>query len=489
MASSGSYTTNAVASSRSLTFSWWINWQDIPSNTTQIGWQLVGSGGTSGSWVKGQNFRQWVNGNYYESTPNRNVYNGTVIIGGTTNILHKSNGYKSFSANTIGQMYNYTDNTTGSGSWDLPNIPRQANLTGANDFNDEQNPYLTFNNAGGFPLNVRLEFAGLVIQRNDIPNTGNYTFVLSQAERDLLLSKCSGSNSMTVRYVVATKLNGNETWWSMADRTMTVVNATPAFSNFTYADTNATTKGLTGNDQVLIKGYSTLRATISSANKMVAKKQSIAKNYGATCDSRTSSINYATTDVSIDLGTIVSAGTKRLSVRAYDSRNNSSEVYKDILVYDYNAPVINASIMRLNNFEAQTTLKVNGTYSPLNIGSSDKNIITTTGVQYRYRESGGTWGNWTNLTRTLNASAGTFNCTDVSLTLDNTKSYEFEIRAVDKITTSTLSTSIDIGIPPFFISSNLKAVGVNCIPPNNAPAGSIWYNNKQVLDYDVVDSW
>jgi len=347
---------------------------------------------------------------------------------------------------------------------------------------------MTFNNDGGLRIDVYLEFGGTSITRANIPNTGGYTFVLTQPERDLLLSKCTTSNSLTVRYVIVTYLNGNPTWWSWTDRTMTVVNANPTFSNFTHKDTNQTTVALTGNDQVLIKNYSTLRVTVPLANRMTPIKGSTAKNYNATIDNRNVSADFSSSaDVNMDMTTITLAGTPQLSVRAFDSRNNSTVVNKNVTVHDYNAPVINASVSRLNNFEAQTTLSVNGSYTPLNIGGVDKNTIATNNVQYRYRETGGTWGNWTNLTRTL--GNGTFTCTNVVLTLDNNKSYEFEIKAVDNLTTTTISRQVSVGIPAIFLGASKKCIGVNCIPPSNAPDGSIWCNNKQVLDYDVVDTW
>ena len=85
------------------------------------------------------------------------------------------------------------------------NITRQAYVTGATDFNDEGNPRITFTNPAGFRINARLEFAGTVIRRDNIANTGSYTFNLTEAERDLLRSKCPNSNTLTVREGLITK--------------------------------------------------------------------------------------------------------------------------------------------------------------------------------------------------------------------------------------------------------------------------------------------
>jgi hypothetical protein len=469
MATSGSFSTNGYEG-RGLTFNWSRASYNINENYTDINWSLSGSGNASSSWYYAGPFYVSIDGEtVYSSSTRIKLYNGTTVASGSKRIYHNNDGTRSFGASVSGAIYSSSVNVSGSGSWSLDTIPRQANITSCNNFNDEEKPYMTFTNIGGLPMNARLEFAGTNISRNDIPNTGNYTFNLTDTERTLLRTKCT-SNSMTVRYVIATKINGTETMWSWVDKTMTIINGNPTFSNFTYKDTNSKVTSITGNNQVLVKGLSTLQAVISSANKMVAKKNATAKNYVSTIDTTNISTNYSTNDLTIELGNINSSGTQRLSIRAYDSRNNSTLVYKDITVYDYDKPVINATVTRLNNFENQTTLKVAGTYSKLTINNTDKNVVKT--LQYRYRETNGTWSTWKTLTSTI--KNGNFTCTDVILSLDNTKSFEFEIQAIDNLQTSTLSLKLAVGQAIFFISTNKKAC---------------YINGQEILTYDVVESW
>ena len=249
-----------------------------------------------------------------------------------------------------------------------------------------------------------------------------------------------------------------------------VSECSPTFTNFNYQDSNSSVTSVTGNNQVLVKGLSTLQVIIPSANKMTTQKYATPSSYSTSCDNRNGNANYSTQDVTINLGTISNSGSKRLNVTAYDSRGNSASAYKDITVYDYAKPVINISASRLNNFENETTLKVEGTYTKLTINNTDKNTIT--GVQYRYRETGGTWGGWTNINTTV--SNGTFTCNDVILSLDNSKSFEFEVKVTDNLQTNTVSTSIDIGQAIFFISTNNRAC---------------YINGQEILQYDVVDTW
>lgn len=254
----------------------------------------------------------------------------------------------------------------------------------------------------------------------------------------------SGVCVYSVVYGSVTKTTGTRTYKIRGTET-------PTFNNFTYIDSNTTVTNVTGNNQIMVKGLSTVQVTILSANKMVAQNSATGKSYSFTMSNLSGTTNYSNSDIVKSLGTINASGTQRLSVTAYDSRNLSKTVYKDITVYDYSKPVINASITRLNNFENDTTIRVQGTYNKLTINNIDKNNLTS--VQYRYRESNGSWGNWINFTTTVNN--GAFTCSDVVLSLDNTKSFDFEIRATDSLQqTTTNSYVVDVGKAAFFVKKD-----------------------------------
>jgi len=246
-----------------------------------------------------------------------------------------------------------------------------------------------------------------------------------------------------------------------------VGNENPTFTNFTYKDSNSSTVAITEDDQVMVKGLSTIQVNISSSDKMVAKNSSTAKNYMITIGNLSASVNYSANDIVKEIGTITTAGTQRLNVVAYDSRSLTKTVYKDIIVYDYAKPVINATATRLNNFEDETIIKINGSYSVLNINGSNKNTITN--IKYRYRESGGTWSNLIDLNATI--VNNTYNCNDFILTLDNTKSFEIEIQVIDNLSTTTQTIKVAVGQPIFFISTNNR---------------TCYINNNEIAVYDNV---
>lgn len=406
------------------------------------------------------------------------TYTGqTINVGGTIDVTHNSDGGLSgyaFSTFTQGSSSGGWCPSSGSVStgWvALTTIPRASKINSFSGNNIE----------GTFSVGYTSYYSGFTNKlRISIPNvrslqTHNYTsgtsFTLDQSTIEYLYTYMQNTNSVTLGAVIET-WNGNTKIGESSElqNTCTITNADPIFENFTYKDTNSNTVAITGSDQVLVKGLSTLQAKIVSANKMTAQKGATEKNYVATIEDINVSTNYSAEDITIDLGSVNATGSKRLNIRAYDSRNNSTLVYKDVMIYDYDKPVIEANISRLNNWENETTLKVSGSYSKLNINNVDKNTVTN--VQYRYRETNGTWSSWRNLTTTV--SNGQFTCTDIILSLDNTKSFEFEIRAIDKLQTTVEPLILDVGEAIFFISSNKKAC---------------YINGQEILTYDVVDTW
>ena len=231
-------------------------------------------------------------------------------------------------------------------------------------------------------------------------------------------------------------------------------NVKPTFSNFTYQDTNSTITAITGNNQYLVQGKSSLRVIISSANKAVANQSATMSTYNASISGLSASANYSTSDLNINFSeNSFVAGTQALAVRATDSRGYSTTVSRNVNVLAYAAPVVNATATRLNNFENQTTLKVSGTYSPLTINNTAKNTVSS--VQYRYKaQSTSTWGSWTSMTGLSVTSAGAYMTTDKVLNLDNNTSYDFEIKTTDRLGSTTVSLTVSVGIPIFRIGVN-----------------------------------
>jgi len=324
--------------------------------------------------------------------------------------------------------------------------------SGTPNFNIGNSLAITFSNPSGATTNIRIETLNPTtnrITRNNV--TSPYTLTFTQAEIDLLHSCTPNSNSLTIRVVVDTVYNGS-TYNHWVDGTAKVVDKNPTFATFAYLDTNSSVVSITGSNQYIVKNKSQLRVVISATNKMVTKASATPINYLVTCDDKSKSVNYSTSDINVDLGMIVNAGTKRLSVKAIDSRGNSTTVYYDITIYDYNKPIINVIATRLNDFENQTTIQTNGTFSLLTIGGSNKNTIAESNIKYRYAQAGATMPTtWTTMTRTL--TNNTYSCSNIVLNLDNTKAFDIEIQVTDKLDTTILTILVDVGQELMYLNS------------------------------------
>ena len=470
MASEGSFNTSAY-SNRHLTFSWWVNSQDIGNNKTNIGWKLVGAGSKTG-YYKAGNFKVVINGStVYSSSDRIELWQGTQVASGSVDIYHESDGNKSFSASAEAGIYYVAVNCSGSGSWSLPSIPRQANLTSAPDFNDEANPTINYSNPAGNSASslqacISLTGANADVGYRDISKTGtSYTFNLTTAERNVLRNACTTSNSRKVTFFVRTVIGGN-TFYSTIERTLTIVNANPSFSssNLSYKDNNSTTVAVTGNNQHLVQNLSKLLVTISAATGL--KGASISK-YDATINGVTKSITSAG---NIDYGVINSGSNLTLSVKVTDSRGNTATATKTVTFLSWSLPTALISLKRKNNYENETYLKVDGSISSVN----SKNTMT---IQYQYKKT----------TETSYSSLATLSDNvQVTMTKDKESAWDFKIIIKDKFGTTTYNTVLPKGRFILFVDTKKLSVGVNCFPTKNE---SLEVNGVQMLEYDEIASW
>jgi len=473
MASSGSFNTSAY-SVRYLVFSWSIASQDIANNRTVINWSLKGAGGSTTSWYKAGNFKVVINGStVYETGQNDRItlYGDTTVASGQATIGHNSDGSKSFSASAEAGIYTYARNVSGSGSWTLTSIPRQANLTSAPNFNDEANPTINYSNPAGNSVSSLAACISLTGSKDDIAyrsvsKTGSsYTFNLTTAERNVLRNACASSKTLSVKFYLRTIIGGN-TFYSILTKTMTIVNGNPTFtaSNITYKDSNSTTTAVTGNNQQLVQNLSNLLVTITSATGN--KGASISK-YEATINNTTKSITSAG---NIDFGKINSASNLTLSVKVTDSRGNTTTATKTVTFLAWVLPTAIISLKRKNNYENETYLQVNASYSSVN----SKNKLT---IQYQFKKT--TESSYSSLTTISNN-------TKVTMSKDKESAWDYKIVLKDSFGTTTYNLTLPKGKFILFVDTKKLSVGVNCFP---AKTESLEVNGLEFLEYDVVSTW
>lgn len=443
--SSGSFATNSVEG-RSVTFSWSIKETSIANNTTTINWSLKSSGSYSG-YVSSRKFKVVIDGQQvYYSSADIDLYNNKTIATGTHTIKHNDLGKKSFSASVEGAIYYFAVSAWGNGSWELPDIPRQATIVSAPDFNDEQNPTINYSNPAGESVTslracISLDGATDNISYRDISKTGtSYTFNFTDAERTILRNLAT-SNTKAVIFFIETVIGGTTLRHTMS-KTLTIINANPVVGAVTYKDNNAVTVAITENNQRIIRNNSNLLFTLGTAT---AKKSATIAKYQLTIAGVTQEI---TTAGDINWGRLNLSSNTTATVKVIDSRGNSASKNVEIIIDDWELPKALISINRKNNFYSETYLKADGIYSSLN----GKNTMS---IQYQYRKI--TDKNFSELFNLENN-------VQTSVELDNNYKWHVIVVVGDRIGETTYNLYVDIGMPIIFFDRELSSVGINCFP-------------------------
>ena len=224
--------------------------------------------------------------------------------------------------------------------------------------------------------------------------------------------------------------------------------AAPNFSNFEYRDTNSTTIEMTGDNQAMIQNQSTPIVTVSTANKATGNDGVSISNYAITFVGQSKTVEYSSDSaVSTSLSAPTESGTSNLTVSAVDALSSAKAVSKPVTIYPWAKPTISATIQRVNNFESQAKINASGTYSPILVNGVAKNSVA---LEYRTKKSSSSeWSSWTS--RAVTITDNNWSLSNLAVTLDNNFQWDVEVRAVDTFSNTTVTLSLSIGIPNFFI--------------------------------------
>lgn len=416
MALSGSIVTNHFSNSTVketwLTFNWNAT-QNIAENTSTVSWNVTVSR-VNTSWVQFYNTSIIVNGTQYGT--NGQYSNGKVIASGSFKVWHDAAGNGSFSMSMSANVYYSGSGYIGaSGTCTLNQIPRQANLTSAPNFNDEENPTITYNNPAGNSVNsVQACISwtgGADIGYREISKTGtSYTFNFTDAEREILRKAATG-NTLAVTFYVTTIIGGN-TYYSTLNKTLTIVNASPVLSP-TAADIGEGSLSLTGDANKIIKGFNHIEYTSGA----VARKGASIVSQRIVCGSQVSTSGNGSF-INVDSATIVFTAT--------DSRGNTTSKTLNKTLIDYVKPTCNIADNK-PNVKGNMEVQCSGNYFNGSFGA----VANTLEVQYRYKVQDGTYSDWETMTAVINGN--TYTATAPLTGLDYQTTYVFQTRAIDKI--------------------------------------------------------
>ena len=367
----------------------------------------------------------------------------------TVDVYHASDGSKTVSVSAFFHGTN-TNEITGSGSLVLTNIPRQATLSSAPNFTDEDNPVINYNNPAGNSVSglqaaiYSADGARSLIGYRDVPKTASaYTFTLTASERLALQNYTPNANSAGVRFYLKTTIGAN-TYYSYLNKTLTIANCAPTLSP-TVKDTNSVSIALTGSSAKLIRYISNASVTTGAkALKGASITSQTITNGGITVSGSTASFEG------------ISAAAISISVK--DSRGNTTAQTLNPTMIAYVRPTANLSLSNISAIGGNLTLGVSGFYYSGSFGVKTNSAK----IEYRYKAQGSDWGAWTALTNPTVAD-NKYSVETALSGLNYQTQYVFQARITDLLGSATTPETpiqskpvFDWGKDDFNINGTLK---------------------------------
>ena len=316
--------------------------------------------------------------------------------------------------------------------------------------------------------------------------TANRTVTLTAAQRTTLLNAMASIKSFTGTFAVSS-YSGSTQIGSTSSKTATVqttaANSAPTISGFTYADSYTTTKNLTGNDQLFVQDYSTLKVTPGTAT---AKNGASISNYTASCNGLSASNS---TGAAITVGKVAKSGSVTVTLTVTDSRGYNASVSKTITVIPYAKPKVSSvTLRRTNDIEAEMQLKFSGSISAVSVNGVQKNSVVY--VRYQYKKtSESSYSSYTSIVSATTRNGTSFSYSNLELcSLDANTSYDFHLQIQDKLyslSSLDLYFTVPQGTP--LIALRKKKVGINTPEPQATldVAGDMRVNGSPLADFVI----
>ncbi len=312
---------------------------------------------------------------------------------------------------------------------------------------------------------ISLDGSTADIVYRDISKTGtSYTFNLTETERNVLRKATVNSKSRKVIFFIKTVIN-KVTHSDTEEKTFTVVNANPEVGLYSYADTNSTVIKITGDNKKIVQNKSTLRIEFTSPT---LKKGATFVKYKFTLNGIT---KESTSQAGfIDFGAVNSASDLDIIAEVIDSRGYVGTRKLTVNILEYTNPSAKISLSRLNNYEDETHLLVDGEVASID----GKNRMS---IKYRSKRLDGNYGDFTIIEDNVLHKT----------TCDKDYQYVFNVIVSDLFgATFNVEVELNKGIFPLFIDTVLNSVGINGFPKRKGSLEvngyEFYVNDKKLID-------
>ena len=410
--------------------------------------------------------------------------------------------------NVINNSTSIQDNVYyGAGNVEVPGIEVGARVLTANDFTDEENPSVTYrildrsNSTGAYicrdysnyksesidAAQISLSFDGVtpIIPYRDISissSSTNYTFNLTEEEREILRQNAQGSDTVPIYFLTKTTRTLHYYSWGAdhnsyppvtqdfffaLQRNLTIVGCYPTLSA-TVKDIKEETIALTGDENTFIRYESMAEYAINAT----ASKGATIVSQSVTCGSKTiTGLPYGVID-NVESGTF--------SFYVTDSRNMgaSTSVFKNLVEYVKPTCYQKAEIEIVGETGATIKLIVGGNYFNGSFGAAD-NTLT---LEVRHTDGNDNWGSWTAFNATPTFNGNTYELEVTFSGFDYGKAYIFQSRIIDKLN-FVESAQYVVSMKPVFDWSDAD---FNFNVPVNIDANNLDMHGETVLRHNEI---
>jgi len=376
------------------------------------------------------------------------------IVDTTITVKHKSDGSGTVAVRTWMDTRISAGVLTQSKSLNLTTIPRASSLDALSCSTAYFNGTLTykyspksssFYNRCVIALNLNGAFTTVktISLGQKAASQQSATVTLSESELSTIYNKLPSTKKGTLRFIFSTYSNsGYSTQIGDAvnkEITLTIPNidATQPTATMTLTPVSSLASPF---NTLYIKGKSKVQVALTGG---VGKYGAAIASYSVSVDGVGGTPPY-TSEYLVNPGSIVIKGT------VTDSRGYSRTYTKTITIIDYSPPqvlpasgeseVIAARCDSSGNISDNGTylkIKAKRYYSKVSSGGVQKNFCS---IQYRYKENGGSYSSWTTILATTVTNDEIVTGALIG-TIDITKSYSVQIRAIDDIGESALSAT------------------------------------------------
>ena len=396
----------------------------------------------------------------------------TLLASDNFTIYHNDDGTKSFdmSATVTSGWSALGTMPTARGTGSLPTIPRASQPSintypnNSPNFNIGDKITIHMNRASSsFTHTVKINY-GSTSKTIATGVTNSCTFDTSTIA-NALYALIPNSNTYSNTISVTTYNGSTNIGTKTCPYNAKVVNANPTF-NAAYLDSNTTTAGITGNNQIIVRNKSTLTFNITNAS---ALKSATLKNVMITAANLSKTVTLSSSSATVNLGALNSSQDVQATVKVTDSRGNSTTKTVNIKVEDWQAPSAIITAKRHDNYYSETDINVDANYSSVN----GKNTIT---IQVRTQKQGeSSWSAYQTLED---------NVTSV-LDLDNEYAWNIQVLLTDTFGGSTTYNAVlSRGMPIVYFDRIKSSTGFNCFPQYDQSvevSGRLFVNNEDIV--------